>query len=226
MTSIASGICTVATLALVLGTSFCPVPPQEAPKGAAGATLARFGDGLTVGDLLTSWTAETGRKFVWRDGAGIRERRLTVTGAPQYAAADADFVYESMLASVGLALVAAGPVDSKMFVVEDVERSGGLKQRARFVKSDQLGTLTRSPAQVFATTVQLKHASAGSVRNALTAILANRNVEFTMDVPSANAMIVVGFGPTLATLNEMMTAINVPGAETKTRSEKEGEEKK
>src|SRR5688572_20207970 len=71
MNASGSGLCTLAALARVLGTSFCPAPPQDAPKGAAGATLARFGDGLTVGDLLASWTAETGRKFAWRDGAGI-----------------------------------------------------------------------------------------------------------------------------------------------------------
>ena len=36
----------------------------------------------------------------------------------------------------------------------------------------------------------------------------------------------VGFGPSLAAFNDLMAAIDVPGAETKTRSEKEGEEKK
>jgi hypothetical protein len=225
MTSIGSGVCTVATLALVLTSSFCPVPPQDAPKGAAGATLARFGDGLTVGDLLASWTTETGRKFIWRDGTGIRERRMTVTGAPQYAAPDADFVYESMLASVGLALVPAGPADSKLFVVEDIERPAGLKARAKFVSKEQLPTLVRSPAQVFATAIPFKNIRPETVRNAVSQVFTNRNVEFSMEI-TPNTLLVVGFGPSLAAFNDLMTAIDVPGADQKTRSEKEGEEKK
>jgi hypothetical protein len=225
MNAIGSGLCTLAALALVLGTSFCPAPPQDAPKGAAGATLARFGDGLTVGDLLASWTAETGRKFVWRDGAGIRERRLTVTGAPTYAAADADYVYESMLASVGLALVPAGPTDSKLFVVEDIERPAGLKARARFVPKEQLPTLVRAPAQVFATAIPFKHIRAETVRNAVQQVFTNRNVEFSMEL-GPNQLLVVGFGPSLSAFNDLLGAIDVPGAEPKPRLEKEAEQKK
>lgn len=224
MTSIGSGICTVATLVLVIGTSFCPLPPQDAPKKTFAAS-AQFAEGITVGDLLKTWTEVTGRKFVWRDGSGVRERRLTVTGKLEYEPADADYLYESMLASVGLALVAAGPADAKLFVVEDIERPAGLKARARFVSMNELHPLVRSPAQVYATAITFRHIRAETVRNALSQVLTNRNVEFSMEL-TPNSLLVVGFGPSLAAFSDVIAAIDVPGAETKTRSEKEGEGKK
>jgi hypothetical protein len=224
MTSIGSALATVATIALLLGSAFAPVSPQDAPKPTGALS---FGDGTTVGVLLTTWTAATGRNFVLRDGNGIRERRLMVTGTIHHAGPDADFVFESMLASVGLALIPAGPGDAKLFVVEDTDRSSaGLKSRARFVPQDQLSQLVRSPAQVFATAISFKHVRAETLRNAVSQVFTNRNVEFSMELTS-NALLVVGFGPSLAAFNELITAIDVPGAEgPKPALEKEGGEKK
>ena len=88
--SAARGLCV-----LVLGASALvpSSPPQDAPKASGGPTLQRFAEGLTVGDLLTTWTAETGRKFVVREDGNIRQRRLTLDRPPQHAAADADYVF-------------------------------------------------------------------------------------------------------------------------------------
>ena len=132
--SVARGLCV-----LVLATSaFVPSSaPQDVPKTSGGPALQRFAEGLTVGDLLSTWTAETGRKFVVREEGGLRQRRLTLTAPPQYAAADADYVFESMLSAAGLALSPAGPADAKLFVVENVERPPDSRQRARFVSRDR-----------------------------------------------------------------------------------------
>lgn len=213
MPSLCSALCTVSTLGLLVFAGFAP---QEVPKDAARAAavpgLQRFSEGLTVGDLLSAWTAETGRKFIWRDGGGIRERRLILTAVPQYGAGDADFVYESMLVSVGLGLIPAGPPESKLFVVEDVERSAVPKSRARFVARENLGTLVRHPAQVFITAFPLQHLTRAMPQNEfgppIQQLLTNRNIEFVSWTGSS--MIVAGFGPTLAAVGELMSAIDVP----------------
>ena len=58
-------------------------------------------------------------------------------------------------------------------------------------------------------------------------ILANRNVEFTMDIPSANALIVVGLGPTVTAVGNLLSSLDVPGAKiAESPPEKEGVEKK
>jgi hypothetical protein len=227
MTSIRSALRSVSALGLVAGLGLVPAAPQDTPRSPAAPTLQRFADGLTIGDLLASWTAETGRKFVVREDAGMRQRRISLTAPPQYAPADADYVFESMLSAAGLALMPAGPADAKLFVVEGVDQSSGLKARARFVPRDGLAALVRSPAQVFSTAIPLKHIKVESLRNAVSQVLTNRNVEFTMDIPSGNALYVVGFGPTLATIAEMIEAVDVAGAPFQEKPfEKEPGEKK
>ena len=99
-----------------------------------------------------------------------------------------------------------------MFVVESVEQPAQLKARARFVPRESLAGLVRSPAQVFATAIPLKNIKVDSVRNAVSQVLSNRNLEFTMDIPSANTLYVIGFGPTLAALSDLLAAVDVPGA--------------
>jgi len=222
--SAARGLCV-----LVLGASAL-VPssaPQDAPKTSGGTRLQRFAEGLTVGDLLSTWTAETGRKFIVRDEGGLRQRRLTLTAPPQYAPGDADFVFESMLQAGGIVLSAAGPADSKLFVVDDIGQSGGVKSRAPYVHPQDVRNLFRSPAQVFMTAFPLKHLKADHVRNAVSQILTNRNVEFTMDIPSANALIVVGLGSTVTAIGNLLSSLDVPGAKVaEPPPEKEGGEKK
>jgi hypothetical protein len=222
--SVARGVCV-----LVLGASaFVPSSvPQDAPKTSGVPSLQRFTEGLTVGDLLATWTAETGRKFVVREEGNIRQRRLTLTGPPQYASGDADFLFESMLQAGGLVLSAAGPADAKLFVVEDVAQSPGVKSRAAYVHPQDVRNLFRSPAQVFMTAFPLKHLKADQVRNAVSQILVSRNVEYTMEVPSANALIVVGLGPTVTAIGNLLSSLDVPGAKiAESPPEKEGGEKK
>src|SRR5437870_942248 len=97
MSSICSGICTFATLTLLLCSDAPLAPPQEAPKQQDGMWSHQFAlEGVPVGVVLTDWTHETGRKFVWGEGNGLRERRLTITGELKWTAADADFAFESL----------------------------------------------------------------------------------------------------------------------------------
>jgi len=83
----------------------------------------------------------------------------------------------------------------------------------------------RSPAQVFATAIPLKHIRVDSVRNAMSQVLSNRNIEFTMDIPPANALYVIAFGPTLAALSDALAAIDVPGAPFQEKEKEKGKEK-
>jgi type II secretory pathway component GspD/PulD (secretin) len=223
--SLARGLCVL----VLAGSALVPSSaPQDAPKPSGGPSLKRFAEGLTVGDLLSAWTEETGRKFVVREEGNLRQRRLTLTAPPQYAPADADFMYESMLQAGGIVLSAAGPADAKLFVVDDVGQSGGVKARAPYVHPQDVRNLFRSPAQVFMTAFPLKYLKADQVRNAVSQILTNRNVEFTMDIPSANALIVVGLGPTVTAVGNLLSSLDVPGAKIAEppAPEKEGAEKK
>ena len=74
-------------------------------------------------------------------------------------------------------------------------RTGSSSSARPFVHESALKDYRHEIGTVIMTSIQLKHIKVDSVRNAVTAILANRNVEFTMDVPSANALIVVAFAP-------------------------------
>jgi len=223
---VARGLCVAVLAASALVPSHAP---QDTPKPSGAPSLQRFSEGLTVGDLLATWTAETGRKFVVREDSALRQRRLTLTGPPQYAPGDADYVFESMIQAAGIVLSPAGPPDSKLFVVEDVAQPLGVKQRAPYVHPQDVRNLYRSPAQVFMTAFPLKHLKVDAVRNALSQILSNRNIEFTMDMPSNNALMVIALGPTVTSIGNLLSTLDVPGAkmpESTPEKEKDGPEKK
>jgi hypothetical protein len=213
MSSFCSVIVTFSALLLL---SAGATDPQQDP----GMTYAVSPEGISVATLIADWSAQTGRKFVTRLDPSILERRLILTGKLQYAPADADYMFESIIASAGLALLPAGPKDSKLFTVEDTERPAGVKSRASFVHQDKLGALSRFPAQVFTTAIRLKHIKVEHVRNAIQQVLTNRNVEFAMDLQAANALMVVGFGPTIAAVSELIAVIDVPGAEPPERPDR------
>jgi hypothetical protein len=86
------------------------------------------------------------------------------------------------------------------------------KSRARFVPKENLAGLVRHPAQLFVTAFPIEHLSRGQpdLGNPVSQLLSNRNVE-TVSM-TGTAIVVSGFGPTLAAIGEVMSAIDVPGA--------------
>jgi hypothetical protein len=195
-----------------------PKLPAQPSPGTSRIASSADGENLTVSiddkgimleQFLSLWTSATGRSFTWSDHAQVLGRSIRVTGIATIKKADADFLFEGVIVSAGFALVPVGPPASNVFSIEPVNQSPTLKQRATFVPRDKLQSLSRSPARVYTTVFLLKHASAPAVRTALSLMLPLRNVEVVHDV-MGNAVVVTGFGPTLAMMDSIVTSLDVP----------------
>jgi type II secretory pathway component GspD/PulD (secretin) len=165
-------------------------------------------------ELTRRWSETTGRNFTYSPQI-VRGPVLLLTGSVQTKKADADFVFESLLVRAGFALTAVGPPESKLFAVEPIDGARSLKQNAPFVATDGVQALARMPAQLFTTAFVLKNANASAARNSLQQLLVHRNTELSTEIISTNTLVVTTFGPTLASIQNVLASIDrAPGPST------------
>jgi hypothetical protein len=207
---------------LVLGCLALPLVAQPSETPARTMSVAavpasqnvtvRFGPGPTpIEEFLAVWSESTGLNLSYPENL-FRGRCMVGLGVTTINRSDLDFLFQSLLVRHGFALVPSGPPDAAIMAVEQIDQSRMLKQSACWVPRDEVPGLDRRPAEVFMTVFSLEHAQAKDVRAPLNFILSNRNAEFVQDVPSSNSIVVVGFGPTLAAVHSLITAVDVPSA--------------
>jgi hypothetical protein len=186
-------------------------PDAEPPRVEDRLTVRRNGDDVvlstdgrpvSLAEFTRRWSDTTGRSFTFAQ-KGFENATLLIVGQPQAPAADADWLFESILVRAGFALIASGPPSAKLFAVDAWENSRLLRSSAQHVPAAKVGELERKPAQVFSTVFTLKRPSA-ETRNMLQQFLNNRAFEFVSDVDATNAISVCGFGPTLANIAKMI----------------------
>ncbi|HYC78494.1 MAG TPA: secretin N-terminal domain-containing protein [Planctomycetota bacterium] len=199
----------------VLASAFILAQQPAAPPGRLSVkhqgdalTLSADGPAVTLQELALRWSETTGRNFTYSPRIAF-EPVLQLTGAVQAKASDADFLFESLLVRAGFALVAVGPVESKLFGVEAIEQGRSFKQTATFVPPERVPELARRPAQVFTTSFVLRHAASQAVRAAVSQLLTNRAIELTSEVVTTNTLMFTGLGPTLVAVKELVESLDV-----------------
>lgn len=186
-------------------------PVAEPPRVEDRLTVRRNGDDVvlstdgrpvSLAEFTRRWSDTTGRSFTFST-KGAEHATLLIVGQPQASAADADWLFESILVRAGFALIASGPPGAKLFAVDSWENSRLLRTSAQYVPAAKVGELERKPAQVFNTVFTLKRPSA-ETRNMLAQFLVNRSFELVGEVDATNAIAVSGLGPTLANIAKMI----------------------
>lgn len=207
---------------LILGCLVLPLSAQPADLARKTLTVApvpgtqsvtvRFGPGPTpLEEFLAVWCDSTGLNLSYAENL-FRGKSLVGLGVTTVNRADLDFLFQSLLVRHGFVLIPSGPPDATIMVVEQIDQCRSLKQSARWVSPEAVPELDRRPAEVFMTAFPLRHAQVKDLRMPLNNILSNRNAEFVSEVPSSNSLVVVSFGPTMAAIHSLITAVDVPSA--------------
>ncbi|MAG55691.1 MAG: hypothetical protein CMJ83_05315, partial [Planctomycetes bacterium] len=183
-------------------------PPADPPeKTSDDVTIVFDHEGMTIENLLTWWTQSTGRRFIYDQRIIGKAAKVHLTGPVVIKHENVDWFFEGILVNAGLALVQSGPPKAKTFKVEHLDQARWLKQRARFVPEQEVRRLERSPAQVFLTSITLRHAKAAQIRQAAAYILSNRNAEYLQET-GPKSLLVCGFGPTLVAIAALVRAVD------------------
>jgi general secretion pathway protein D len=173
-------------------------------------------DGISLEQLVKDAEANTGKTFVYSDAAaaGVKNKTVKMLGTAVVHRSQVFSLFQGILISQNLAMTPLGDEKNGIFLIETVDQpQNRLKQRAPFVHESNLAQYRHEIGTVIMTSIQLKHIKVDNVRNAIQQILTNRNVEFTMDVVSANSLIVVGFAPSVYALAQVIAAMDVPQIE-------------
>lgn len=184
-------------------------------------------DGVSLEDLVSLWSKQTGKTFNYMDSEFRGKPRVSVRGLVRLKKSEIDWFYQSLILTHGFALVPIGPPAADAWRFEFIANSPSLRQSARHVAPSDTAALSRHPAQVFACSFQLQHVSAEQIQRTLSQILVNRNIE-CVQASSPKSVLVVALGPTLATVGEIVKATDrpenviTPPPEEKDKEKKEG----
>jgi general secretion pathway protein D len=172
-------------------------------------------DGISLEELVRNAEANTGKTFVYSDtaAASVKNKKVQMLGTAVVHKSQIFSLFQGILISQNLAMTPLGDEKNGIYLIETVDQPRQLKQRAPFVHESNLKDYRHEIGTVIMTSIQLKHIKVENVRNAVQQILTNRNVEFTMDVLSANSLIVVGFAPSVYALSQVIAAMDVPQVE-------------
>lgn len=194
----------------VPGSARKPSAAPESGSGPPGKFRFETGpEGISLEELLAAWTEVTGHRFSYHDADMRGKPKVRVSGDVEITRNDADHFFQSLIVQQGFALVRAGPPDADLYLVTFIPNSGVLKSSAAFVDREQIPSLSRRPAEVFATSFQLQHIRADQLRTALTQIMTNRVAELMAET-SPKSITVIGFGPTLASIDGIIRATDRP----------------
>lgn len=169
-------------------------------------------EGITLETAIEWASTSTDRPFQFKDTDFRGKPRIMMTSK---ASIEKDRIFEfwqAIFVTQGFAMVPLGPGKGDFIMLEPIESSRILKQRASFVPVDKLSDFRNKVGEVIMTTITLKHVEVTNVRGAVQQLLTNRQAEFAQEVATANAIIVVGFAPTVYALNEILKAMDVPPA--------------
>ena len=200
------------TLLVVFAWSPAPVWGQATTEDKDKVVYTFPPEGLSLEEAIQIAGTSTGRPFKFNDQDFKNKPKIMVTGR---IVVPRDRIYEfwqAIFVTQGFAMVPMGPDAGDFIQVELVQTSQLIKQRANFVSVDELKKYQSKAGEVIMTTIPLKHVKVDSVRNAVAQLMVNRTSEFSMEVPSANAMIIVGFAPTVYAVYQIMMAMDVPSS--------------
>ncbi len=169
-------------------------------------------EGLSLDEAIQIAGSSTGRAFKFTDADLKNKPKIMVTGRMTVPKSALYEFWQAIFVTAGFAMVPMGPTGGEFVQVEAIANSQLIKQRANYLPLEDLKKYQMKAGEVVMTTIPLKYVKVESARNAVQQLLANRQSEFVMEVPSANAFIIVGFAPTVYAVYQIMQAMDVPSA--------------
>ena len=200
------------TLFLLCAWSAAPVWGQVGTEDKENVVYTFPPEGLSLEEAIQIAGTSTGRPFKFNDQDFKNKPKIMVTGRIVVPRTRIYEFWQAIFVTQGFAMVPMGPGDGDFIQVELVQTSQLIKQRASYVPVEDLKKYQTKAGEVIMTTIPLKHVKVDSVRNAVAQLMVNRQSEFSMEVPSANAMIIVGFAPTVYAVYQIMQAMDVPSS--------------
>jgi general secretion pathway protein D len=169
-------------------------------------------EGLSLEEAIQIAASSTGRAFKFTDADLKPKPKIMVAGRISVPKTSLYEFWQAIFVTAGFAMVPMGPSGNEFIQVENIASSQLIKQRANFLPLEDIKKYQTKAGEVVMTTIPLKYVKVESARNAVQQLMANRQSEFVMEVPSANAFIIVGFAPTVYAVYQIMLAMDVPSA--------------
>ena len=193
-------------LALALG-----APIYAQPTESEGRVDVFFGpEGITLEQAIEWASTSTNRPFQFKENDFRGKGRIMMTGKVSVPKERIYEFWQAIFVTQGFAMVPLGPGDGDFIMLEPIDSSRILKQRAKYVDVTDLKGQQNKVGEVIMTTISLKHIQVTNVRGAVTQLLTNRAAEFAQEVQTANSLIVVGFAPTVYALYQILIAMDQP----------------
>jgi general secretion pathway protein D len=188
--------------------------PPETPPAPGPEPTVEFNfpeEGLDL-QLAVEWaTKSTGRAFNFKE-ADIKGKKIFLSGNVRIPQSQVYEFWQSIFVMQGFAMIPMGPTGSDFVVVDPFQTSQIIKQNARFVPAEELHRYATKAGQIIMTTIPVRYVRAENLRGALTQVLPNRQNEIVQEVPSANALLVLGFAPSVYAVYQICQAMDVPVA--------------
>ena len=173
-------------------------------------TYSISAEGIPLETLVHHAEQATGKSFVYSEQSGLKGKKVLMIGTARVPRSEAFSLFQGIFVSQGYALIPFGDERNNIMMIEAIEGSRSLKQRAPFVFVDNLPKYRNEVGQVIMTSIPLKYVSVQNVRAAVSQMLQGRTVEFVQEVQSANSLVVVGFAPTVCAVKQLIDAMDVP----------------
>lgn len=211
---------------LMVGLELRAQNPESGPSQPP--TVKRDGDYLTVqfeekgtniDDFIIGVSNTTGKVLTYNPKQ-IQNRLIKVIGKRQVHKDNLFEFFQTLFITQDLALVPLGPPETEVYFVEDIKTSQFLKQRARFVKLEDLERYSRRVGEVISSTIPLKYIPVDKAQRALTNIVQDQRVGFVVPIEESNSLLVLNFAPTVWTMYQIIKAMDVPVAENQLNFEK------
>lgn len=167
-------------------------------------------DGATLQTVISAWAESTGQKFSYKDVHLRGKPHVMLSGITHVKKEDVDWFFQGLIVEHGFAIVPVGPEASKTWSLEPIEQSRRLKATATYIPPSEAASGARHPARIFMTTFALKEIEVSDARMALQQLLVNRQAEWAQEVRSSNSIVVVGAGPTIASIARLVEQLDKP----------------
>ncbi len=176
-------------------------------------------DGMPLETFLQQAEKALGLCLVFGDPAGPKGKTIRMTGEARVVLGGTRAYFEAILLSQGYAIVPLGDASSNLALIEAIDTSKNLKTRAPFVPVDELESWRDSVGRVVMTVIPTRYVSPANLRAAVAQMLQGRNIELVQEIPTGNALVVMGFAPTVYAVWRITEAMDLPPTDMAPRLE-------
>ncbi|MCB9832434.1 MAG: hypothetical protein H6807_08160 [Planctomycetes bacterium] len=208
--------------ALVFGLLMCLAAPLgaqnetggENPPGPAqdekGYTFQIGKEGMKFEAFVEMAATLTGKTFVY-DSRRLngQNKVINMIGVKRVKEEDLMNFLQILFFTHNMAIMPIGPPETEVFLIDDIQTSQLLKQRAVYVDLDDLEARSKRVGEIVATTVPLKYIPVEKAQRALNNIIQEHRAGFVHPIEESNSLLITNFAPTVWAMYQMILAMDV-----------------